>query len=230
MRVISSEDPMRPNSKGVAFLLNKRLVRWKEATTKEIFPGRALLLTLPWVEQPEAVSLHILAIYAPNDDQESKRFWEALNSMKRCGTLPDIDIMLGDFNIIEEAMDRLPSHPDNENAVEALQDLKSQLRIQDAWRQTYPSTINYTYFHKGTLRQSRLDRIYMKRKWTKLTTEWRIDTAPFENDHKLVSKKILNPKAPDIGKGRWAIPPFVTENREFIDKVKPRDTTNIHSL
>ncbi|KIJ42333.1 hypothetical protein M422DRAFT_254404 [Sphaerobolus stellatus SS14] len=115
MQIISSEDHTRPNSKGVAILLNKRLVKWEEAKSKEIISGRAILLTLPWVNQPDTIVLNILAIYAPNDPKESETFWNKLKEKGEQGTLPTIDIILGDFNVIEEAIDRLPSHPDNEN-------------------------------------------------------------------------------------------------------------------
>ncbi|PPQ76596.1 hypothetical protein CVT26_012786 [Gymnopilus dilepis] len=43
LKIYNSGDPLQPNSKGVAILLNKQLTKWQEATTVEIVAGRALL-------------------------------------------------------------------------------------------------------------------------------------------------------------------------------------------
>ena len=39
------------------------------------------------------------------------------------------DIMAGDTNIVEEAIDRLPIHKDNENATDTLDSLKTSLQL-----------------------------------------------------------------------------------------------------
>jgi hypothetical protein len=53
--------------------------------------------------------------------------------------------MLGDFNIVEDSIDRLPCHSDNHNAVEALQDLKTLLHLEEGWRKSNPNTKAFTY-------------------------------------------------------------------------------------
>ena len=40
---------------------------------------------------------------------------------------PKINVMMGDFNLVKDAIDRLPSKHDNEYTIEELRNLKSSL-------------------------------------------------------------------------------------------------------
>ncbi|KIJ36338.1 hypothetical protein M422DRAFT_261293 [Sphaerobolus stellatus SS14] len=84
LQILSSIDNDNPNSKGVAFLLNKQLTAWKEAQGIEIIPGRALLLCLPWHDDK---TLNILNIYAPNTSTENQTLWSDLHRKWRADAL-----------------------------------------------------------------------------------------------------------------------------------------------
>ena len=63
------------------------------------------MVDLNW-HTSERISL--LAIYAPNRSMnENKQFWEQLHTFFRGNRRLKPDIILGDFNFVEEAMDRL---------------------------------------------------------------------------------------------------------------------------
>ena len=126
-----TSDLLHPNSKGVAIILNKQLTKWKEATTREIFPGRALLLTIPWRNNSV---INVLAIYAPNPTNENQLFWETLDQKWLDENLPLPDVMLGDFNLVEEPIDRLPVHGDAPSAIQSLNKFKERLNLFDGWR------------------------------------------------------------------------------------------------
>lgn len=98
--------------------------------------------------------LNILNVYAPNDPSENQRFWETIHD--NIINLPQPDVLLGDFNIVEDSIDRIPAHPDHTNAVNALRALKSHLNLQDGWRQTNPSDLTFTYAQSA--RQGMVDR------------------------------------------------------------------------
>ncbi|KAJ7798220.1 hypothetical protein B0H13DRAFT_1674109, partial [Mycena leptocephala] len=75
------------------------------------------------------------------------------------------DIMAGDTNIVEEAIDRLPCHTDPEPATTQPDLLLTALRLTDGWRKTYPTTRAYIYSqirHSGGGSHSRIDRIYIR--------------------------------------------------------------------
>ncbi|KIJ38372.1 hypothetical protein M422DRAFT_106346, partial [Sphaerobolus stellatus SS14] len=185
----------------------------------ELIPGRALMLNLPWGERGD---LTFLAVYAPNEVGENARFWRELTKQWREKNLPKIDILLGDFNLVEDALDRKPPKADSTVAVEALQEFKATSLLIDGWQQTYPTRQFFTWTSGSS--ESRLDRIYMRKELLKFSTDWKIFPAPFLTDHDIVSCSILNPEQPHIGKGRWAIPPMVIENKEFITNVISKGT------
>ena len=70
MHIFYSSDPLRPNSKGVAIVLNKYLRQ--EVTTKILILGHAMLMVLLWHGNSK---LNIVAIYAPNPLNNNAAFW-----------------------------------------------------------------------------------------------------------------------------------------------------------
>src|ERR1700734_1349744 len=93
------------NAQGVAIVLNKELTNIKGVVQQNVIPGRAMLIILPWHAD---LSLTILNVYAPNAPHENQAFWESLSLEWDRQGLPPPNIMLGDFNLVEDAIDRLP--------------------------------------------------------------------------------------------------------------------------
>jgi exonuclease III len=160
IKIYYTTDPNTPNARGVAIVLNKELTNISGVTTQEIVPGRAILLQTNWHAESK---LTILAIYAPNIAAENRDFWKNLHDIWQTQNLPKPDILLGDFNLVEDDVDRLPSHSDNTEATEALDNFKASLQLLDGWRKTYPTTKSYSYMQKSSGSQSRIDRIYVTR-------------------------------------------------------------------
>ncbi|KAI9061227.1 hypothetical protein FKP32DRAFT_1613341 [Trametes sanguinea] len=112
-----------------------------------IVPGRAMMLTLPW---GKTRTLNILNVYAPNNTSENAGFWTNLNERWERDRSFRPDVVLGDFNVVESAMDRLPSHCDPERAVQALGNFVRRTKVADTWRKANPTSRVYTYLHSGT--------------------------------------------------------------------------------
>jgi exonuclease III len=203
IKIYHTADPSTPNARGVAIVLNKELTNIAGVTTQEIVPGRAIPLQTNWHAESK---LTVLAIYAPNIAMENRDFWRNLHDMWQTRNLPKPDILLGDFNLVEDDVDRLPSHSDNTEATEALDNFKASLQLLDGWRKTHPATRSYSYMQKSSGSQSRIDRIYVTRPIFKYSYDWSIHLTGISTDHKLVSTLIANPTLPFIGKGRWMIP------------------------
>jgi len=215
LRIWNSPDPTNPNAgRGVAIVLNKDLVAlWEKAVIQDVIPGRALLMSLPWQEDS---IINILAIYAPNAAQENADFWTNLAEKWEAENLPVPDIMLGDFNLVEEAIDRLPAHRDSAQAVSKLANFKALHTLQDGWRHHHPTEQFFTFTQEATQLRSRIDRIYVSNPVYELSRNWSIDHTPIRTDHCLVSMEFANPGAPFIGKGRWSIPLYLIKNRKVI--------------
>jgi exonuclease III len=215
--IISSINPNSPNARGVAIILNKRYTNSTNIEKKEIIPGRALQITMPWRKE---LKLTILAIYAPNDSGSNEAFWSEIREKIDPHRKPDI--MLGDFNLVEDALDRLPAHRDHQGATEELANLKSVLNFQDGWRHENPDEKNYTYTQSEQQggAKSRIDRIYVTNYRLKYCKEWELNAPGIPTDHKLVSVRISDKKLPYIGKGRWTIPLFLLKDKKLNESIQ----------
>ncbi|KAI0048518.1 DNase I-like protein, partial [Auriscalpium vulgare] len=212
----NSADPDRPTrSAGVAFVVSKAMVNTGAITTHVIVPGRALAMVIKW---REGQSLTLLNVYAPNDPGEHPPFWEAIaEEWNRLG-LAKPDFVLGDHNIVEDALDRAPVRFDDERAVEALRELRETFDIQDTWRQTHPNTKLYTHRQPNQRMEymhARLDRIYVARLKAKYVFEWGIIHTGL-SDHAMISVRYTPEDAPEIGPGRWTLPLFLLNDPEVI--------------
>ncbi|EPS97598.1 hypothetical protein FOMPIDRAFT_1128164 [Fomitopsis schrenkii] len=99
--MINSPDPVNPTAtRGVAVILNRELVDTSAIKHTVIVPGRALLVSTKW---HAGKSLTILNVYAPNATTENTTFWNTLERKLAAGQLRKPDVMMGDFNLVEEA-------------------------------------------------------------------------------------------------------------------------------
>ncbi|KAF8067089.1 Endonuclease/exonuclease/phosphatase, partial [Lyophyllum atratum] len=218
LKIHISMDPVRPRSRGgVAVVLNRSLTNVSGTEITEIVPSRALLIRTNW---HRAEKISILAIYAPNvsptDGDENADFWKTIEDYFVSHPNTKVDVMAGDFNVVEDLIDRLPMRLDPETATEALESLKSTLGLTDGWRDTHPLCKAYTLLHTATDSQSRLDRIYVTNEVLVTARDWRIEPSGIPNaDHSLVSVQVAHEAAPKVGKGRWSIPDHILRDKEF---------------
>jgi exonuclease III len=205
------------NAQGVAIVLNRELTNIKGIRKWEIIPGRAMLMTLPWHAD---LLLTILNVYAPNAHNENQKFWEELSTVWEEQDLPKPDIMLGDFNIVEDAIDRLPSHHDPPGPVKSLDTLRASFHLLDGWRANNPDDKHFSFLQQATATQSRIDRIYASNKIVKSATDWKIDWTGLSTDHKLVSARVVDQKTPYIGQGRWTMPLFLLKDKTLVAEIQ----------
>ncbi|KAF5378764.1 hypothetical protein D9615_006956 [Tricholomella constricta] len=217
MHIIISQAEDSPNAKGVAIILNKRTTKWREASTRDIVPGRALQIELPW---REGAITKILAVYGPNTPSENAVFWATINNSYQTRNRTKPDILLGDLNMVEDSLDRFPPHEDHRPQTEALLDLKNCLRLLDGWRQTHPTTIDHTFRMGRTTTVSRIDRIYVTEKILKRSFNWKIEQTGISTDHKMVSMEFLDYRNVYLGKGRKQIPLFLLKNKNVMRDYK----------
>ena len=248
--VIASHNPVTPRaSAGVAFIINKKLIKPKEITYYELQEGRALALRVKWHENGEEDTT-LLNIYAPNNKAEHRHFWENIETKRRLYRLRHPEFMLGDFNVTEDNIDRAPAHPDDINAITALREIRHNWELQDAWRHSHPTERSFTFCTNanGQQIQSRLDRIYTARGTSRHTYGWHMGPTPTPTDHWIVMTKYSPRDAPLIGPGRWTWPtPALRRNKlmmrvvargiqlqDEIDKIKrdmtPREISNPQRL
>ncbi|KAF8957775.1 Endonuclease/exonuclease/phosphatase, partial [Flammula alnicola] len=227
MKVHCTANEENPTGKGgVAIVINRQLLNANQSRATVIVPGRALAVRLKW--HGDKV-LRVLAIYAPNNPQQNRDFWKQIRTYyEQLGiqhpNTQKPDIMLGDFNMVEDEIDRLPMHADLEETVNELDELKSELGLRDGWRDTFPTTKSYTFLQTNqTHSQSRIDRIYTTNTILRTAREWKIETSGITNaDHRMVTVKIVDENSPDTGKGRWSIPAHLLKDKPLQDYIQER--------
>ncbi|EPS95519.1 hypothetical protein FOMPIDRAFT_61050, partial [Fomitopsis schrenkii] len=218
MRVLNSPDPTNATAaRGVAFVLNRELVDIKDCDLRTLVPGRAIQLTLKWHADTE---ISLLNTYAPNLSDENEAFWTTLLSKYREEQWKHPDVILGDFNLVEEAIDRLPMREGPEGPRNALRELLTHLRLHDGWRITEPATRDYTFPQRPSATRSRIDRIYLGTELLNRSFEWAITSTGVPTDHRLVSVRLTNAAAPYIGKGRWTMPLAILADQNFVSGVE----------
>lgn len=221
MEVFNSQGD-NENAQGVAFVINKEIINTANITTNELIPGRAMSITIPWVEEKK---LTILNIYAPNKHVDSAKFWNDIQKIyKENENVPHPDLMLGDFNMVEDSIDRIPNRSDSNNTREALGDLKLALNLTDGWREVNEDEKGYTHTVTANGSQARLDRIYATKEIIETASEWVIDDTPavIRSDHKMIRVDVTHRQMPHMGKGRWTIPGYVLADKDFQKKATER--------
>ncbi|KAF9782884.1 Endonuclease/exonuclease/phosphatase [Thelephora terrestris] len=227
LSIFHSPLPETRNTAGVAFVINKALLNAEKITFEEIIPGRAILAKIRWHGN---TTIKILNIYAPNDTANNEAFWEKLRDLTSRKPEWKPDVLLGDFNVVEDSLDRLPCHPDNASAVAALGELKSHLNLIDGWRRTHPDKREYSHTQSSNTSQSRIDRIYISNDLLAPASDWKIDPPLIETDHWLVSANITTPEAPEIGRGRWQIPTYLLENEDVMSELNVLGKKTLYNI
>ena len=124
LKIMISADSDTPRaSAGVGFIINKQLINPDKMEMHKIIPGQAALLKIKWLKTCTAV---ILNIYAPNERNQHPIFWAKTLTERHSKGLPVPDFTLGDFNVTEDAIDRMPPKLDDETAIAALRDIRHE--------------------------------------------------------------------------------------------------------
>ena len=133
-------------------------------------------------------------------------------------------MMLGDFNVTEEPIDRAPAHLDDNNAIASLRNLRNCLGLEDAWRHAFPQDRRFTYraTTHGQAIKSRLDRIYVSREVASVIYDWKFIQTAVPTDHWLVSVKYAPTNAPYVGSGRWTMQIPALNNITLMEKISAR--------
>ena len=157
--LVYSPDPTTRNAKGVAFVINKGMIRTEDMETRVLIPGRAMTLTIPW---KNGIKLTALNVYAPNCPKEMRQFWKETQDQLRQPPTTKPDIMMGDFNLVEDALDRIPSSPGDVQAIDCLRETRNAYNLVDGWRRANIDQKGYTWSRESDGAQSRLDWIYIR--------------------------------------------------------------------
>ena len=200
---------------GVTFVLNKDLVNGMRWEHTPIIEGRVSRLE---IETEKDRGMNIVLLYAPNEDKDKANFWNTLKlKLEELGELENL-VMLGDFNSVENALDRYPHREDDGKVKQEWKKIKDKFKLVDGWRMHNPLKKDYTYMQKSTGSMSRIDRIYMNKRTCLYGYNWNhVETGI--SDHNMVTVDVLKEKLPFIGKGVWRMYQDDIDNKIVIKRI-----------
>lgn len=218
---ITNDGP--PNARGTMFMINRKL--WPLEVAKDeiqhvvLLQGRAHLIKIKW---DDARTLTIVNVYAPNDKTEFVGFLHALTRLVK---EHNPDIVLGDFNHCEFAIDRIPQRNASEMIKNIIGHFKDELNLTDGFREAYPNVRSYTWFanhpnREGVQPRSRLDRIYCKPVMAGRCFDWQHETSQGLSDHQIALVDIASSDEPDHGPGTWRLSTEQIDDPECFEMIK----------
>ncbi len=146
--------------------------------------------------------------------------WKDLTNLWSELNLPCQMEYVGDFNFVEDAIDRLPIHEDSKSVVTAFRNFHKTLKLKDGWRAANPNTRDYSFTQMARrFSRLRIDRIYVSDSCLYNCEQWDISNPPLATDHHIVSVKMTNMSMPHVGKGRWTMPMHLLNNGKTIKKI-----------
>lgn len=194
----------RINTAGVTFLvLNPDRVKFHREFMRDA-DGYYLGASFEFDNDPDPHNrVRVLGVYAPARDNHVEFYSELAIAARPYR----VKMVLGDFNTVEDPMDRNPAKPDGRQSVSELQALMGQHGLIDGWRSAYPARKMYTFSvsKEAGFSSSRLDRIYLRERMFKKSIKWDIQSTPGWTDHKLVKVSYSHRAKVDRGRGQWRL-------------------------
>jgi len=199
---------------GIAFIINKDLMKDRKIEHKILIQNRMSRITIKWNEE---ITIDIINIYAPNNEKEKIAFFKKANHIIKTLKNKENIITMGDFNSVEDKIDRLPMTKDDNKITNALQEITKENKLIDGWRETNPEGKEYT-FESTTGSLARIDRIYIKQNKKAQYDNWKTISSANISDHEIVTVEIQKMNTPYIGKGLWKMDNTIIEEPIFRKK------------
>jgi ribonuclease HI/endonuclease/exonuclease/phosphatase family metal-dependent hydrolase len=187
---------------GVMIITQKKDAKIDKDKTKEYVQGRMLEAN---VNTKHGQQVKILNVYAPNKEIEKIEYYKTKIETEQ----DERRIVLGDFNMCEENMDRAPQTIEESKRVrDTWLNMKRELNLIDGWRVHYPEELRFSFKqdnNRGTENiLARIDRIYNTENMSTQVKDWKIEEH-LCSDHAIVTCVIKPCKNYKLAKPRWRI-------------------------
>ena len=203
--VWTTTPPSHGRSGGIAVLFNRRRFTTDDFTVLHQDDDTGTVLAVQLAINTNT-TINITAVYAPNDPATRRVFFEDLADVSASFSAADHNILLGDFNCVQDpVLDRASPSLDASAALAGsveLLGLTAQLNVIDVWRHHHPTARcttrrgNVATRHGVRTTGSRIDRCYLDRDLVSLA---RTTHHPSVSDHDLVH---VNVEVPAVTRGR----------------------------
>ena len=195
---------------GIAVIINKELESQIKIEHTTIIENRASEIKIEWKQN----TYKTIAIYSPNPNKEKILFYKDLKDKINWGETELNNILMGDFNMTEEDIDRMPPRPEDSKVKQAFGKIKRKYELEDTWRHFNEDKLEFTHTStNGSM--SRIDRIYTNKHLLKNIQTTYITTSAKLSDHDIVVTEIADKAKVDQGPGVWRLDSTLLKNKEF---------------
>ena len=167
----------------------------------------------------QSTSYCLVAVYAPSDSSTNRvSFFKSLHQkILEHYSEGETLVLLGDFNCVENPLLDKVSMSSKDTSHKTLNQMTSQLQLEDGWRIRNPEIREYTFFSDVGF-HSRLDRVYTPlNSRTKITS---IFHKPFaHSDHSSVHVVFSESQVP-FGPGTWCLNQTLLSDPDYVTKVQ----------
>lgn len=174
--------------------------------------GRMIVCDFVFCEYP----WRIVCIYAPNRERERKMFFEDIETYLKCDRQL---IVLGDFNCVCSAEDRVKKQPVRESSAVLLSAVVQDYHLSDVGSVlSCGSFPQFTHFQNQS--HARLDRAYVSHSLIQLCNSYEVKNVSF-SDHALVMFALgVKVTSPVFNWGLWKLNAKLLYDEGFVTEVK----------
>ena len=183
----------------------------------ELYPER--LLAVQCKSKITGEIMNIVGFYGFHSAKLGHNRKELIRKFKEALISDKCNAILGDFNFVEDRLDRNAKTAilKNDNVcLETWQEIKDTFSLIDTFRATNPSARRYTWIKPDQKAKSRIDRIYISNAEAgKVLKTSFLDTSL--SDHKMVELKMLSET--ERGPGQWVVNVSILNDHKFREMI-----------
>ena len=204
----SDEDPYA----GIVVLVSNRV---KLLENTEVLPGRILNFKI----QGSRKVYNISAVYGYTSKNASQSKIKGMtDELTKYHDVFDNNIILGDFNFVENDLDRTNKSRNGKNHLDNVLsrvwcDFTEKLGISDPFRIRNPRRRTFSYIHTKDNSKSRIDRIYFNDENCKDLMHYKHTPTIFKKAHKVITFSIV--EECQRGPGFWKMNTSVLKDRAY---------------
>ena len=197
---------------GIAILVSKNLTVIQETN---LLSGRLLNLTVQSGKETYSVS----AFYGYTGNNASmQKMTNIIELLETCHNTSDKNIILGDFNFVDNNLDRTNQKRLGMNHMDRTlssvwTEFVHRLDISDPFRERNPKKRMYSYVHTKDNAKSRLDRVYMNDEKCSNIFYYKHTLTPFTRAHRILSFTLK--KQNQRGPGYWKMNTSIISDRAY---------------
>ena len=183
---------------------------------------RGRILTLKCESKAEPGTIYnLVGFYGHTSNIAASLRQDTVNALKDALSMTHTNILMGDFNFVEDSLDRNGKLPNNlEKDRQVLFDwnkITTDFDLVDTFRILNPLSRRYSFTHQNKKSRSRIDRIYVTDKESgKIMRQGFIDT-PWR-DHKIITVEMN--ETSERGPGQWVLNTDLLKDQKFLEEVE----------